>query len=206
MALADFLLEAGRHVESCPASLCEIEPDGGNVAPEELPFDPDVLTECADFISVPLHNGLECPVEPVAQLQHERLVEVFLVLKELVQRPDGEFRLLGDLVHGNVVVALFRKKPQRDIENLMPLTQLFPFAPGQLTLFHSVSMCRLILFYEYSVKFYIIHSKSQAPTYWEPLGCLPDEPADRIINVEAKQGKGCWWGRLERHGDSLNES
>jgi hypothetical protein len=27
-----------------------------------------------------------------------------------------------------------------------------------------------------------------------PLGCIPDKPADRIINVEAKPGKGCWGG------------
>ena len=54
-------------------------------------------------------------------LQNQGFVEVLLVLEELVECSDGEFGLLRDLVHGDVVVSLFRKKLEGGREHLLPL-------------------------------------------------------------------------------------
>ena len=58
----------------------------------------------------------------VGLLKQKGLVKVFLAFEKLVKGPGGKFGLLGDLLHGDIVIPLLRKKPKRGRKHLFALS------------------------------------------------------------------------------------
>ncbi len=116
------------------------------MAAKPIGFGPDIIPQFFYFV-LRLINGLHQSIfKPFALLQNQGLVEVFLVLEELVEGADGEFGLSGDLVHGDVVVALLREEIEGNLQHLLTLPQFISFPPGELLVFHSLTSGDVIIF------------------------------------------------------------
>ena len=67
------------------------------------------------------------PVVFLRLFHHEGLIEILLVFEKLVERTDGKLGSFRNLVHGDVVKSLLRKKLERDGKHLATMPEFLSF-------------------------------------------------------------------------------
>jgi hypothetical protein len=126
---SQFVIQARLDVEARPPALGKKQANEGEVGTNPFALGPDVLPQLFNFVIGLLDRPMDGILELVALLQDKGLVKILLVLKELVERPDGELGLLGDLVHGDTVVSALREELESGGEHFLALALFLALPP-----------------------------------------------------------------------------
>jgi hypothetical protein len=144
MSLPHLIIQARLDVEARAPAFSQKQPNERQVAAKPFPLDPDIIAQFLNRIIRFCDGARDGILELVGLLQNKRLVQVFLVLEELVKCSDGELGLLGDIMHGCVVISPLREKIERRCQHLFPLPQFFAFPPWEHFRLHRFTSCRVM--------------------------------------------------------------
>src|SRR4030042_2928751 len=127
ISFLDFAIEARHDIEARSLGLSKIETDDRNIFTKDFALGLDVISQFFNLV-IRLFNCLgERIMELVGLLQDKGPIEVLLVLEKVVKRSDSKLGLLGDFVHGDVVVSLLREKLECRSKHLLRLHYFFSF-------------------------------------------------------------------------------